>query len=208
MTPPIENLVRISVSTEASAYAAWVDRCVVNASAELLLLSIAAPATIVKGIRASIAKGGPHVRLTIDTSARFTDGRTAKTWDYNVRDYAEQPVERSYDLLNKHPEGYIGSIHRLAYGHAHAVFVAKQPGLLLNLGDRAIATALKNPAVCTTPFLPEWVPFLAERLRDTKLLKDLWGFQCRAAILRPGCTKQVDEIVLAGGRAGRITIPA
>jgi len=209
MIPPVERLVRISVSSESAAYGAWVDRCVVNGSGMVALLSVCGPSAIVKGIGALLSRGGPAARLTISSDTPFLNhGKIVTTWDYELNKHVQGPEERTFDVLARHPEGYIRYLCKMDYGHAQAIFVAKQPGLLLNTSDQSIAAVLRDPAVCTTPFLPEWVPYIAEQLRIHKVLNDLYGFQCRAAIIRPGCTKEVDAIVLKGGQDGHIKIPA
>lgn len=206
MISPIERLIRIGVTSESSIYSAYCDRLALNGSGFIQLVSIAAPTRIIQGFGASLAKGGPAANFSIDNTE--FEGPEYERYEWETKGYVTARETRSYATLYRHPEGYTRYAVRIRYGWAHAVFVAKQPGLLLNSGDRAIGQALKDPAVCTTPFLPEWVPYIAGQLREQKLLNDLWCFQCRTAILKPGSSHEIDQIVLKGGQDGKITIPA
>jgi hypothetical protein len=204
--PPVESIVRISIAASNAHYGALVDRCAVDASGTLYLLSCVAPGAIIKGISGHLARGASSPMMTIESTTFL--GPLKTEFNYSLHKRVKAPEQREFMHLFKYGGGYSRSLQRLEYGNVHAVFLANQPGLLLNLSPRAIEQALRNPIVCTTPFLSEWVPYIAGRLRESKVLNDLYGFQCRAAILRPGSTKTIDEIVLEGGRAGILQIPA
>jgi hypothetical protein len=208
VVPTIEIMARVDISGNDIRYGVWCDRCATDGSNTIMLLSVAGPTRIIQGVSATISRGGPAAEIRIDNQEFTGPLKRGWTWERGGQKEFWTPDKTTKSLLRRHPDGYTRLIHRIAYGHAHCIFVARQPGLLLNTSDRAIEQSLRDPNICTTPFLPEWVPYIAGELRERKLLNDLYGFQCKAAIIRPGSTADIDAIVLEGGQGGKIAIPA
>jgi hypothetical protein len=100
--------------------------------------------------------------------------------------------------------GYTVQAFRLGKDWAHALFIAKHQGLLLNASEECLWQDLKHERF-ETPLLRSWVPYLRERLIEEKKLHpckcvgcDVWGLSAR--------TKDLDEMVVDGIKMGAIKI--
>jgi hypothetical protein len=100
--------------------------------------------------------------------------------------------------------GYTVQAFRLGKDCAHALFIAKHQGLLLNASEECLWQDLKHERF-ETPLLRSWVPYLRERLIEQKKLHpckcvgcDVWGLSAR--------TKDLDTMVIDGIKMGAIKI--
>jgi len=109
--------------------------------------------------------------------------------------------------LGRQPMGYEVWIARLGYDTWHLLALSREPGFMPVLSEPALNKALRAPQY-TTPFLREWLPWMAEELATcpNPKLRLLEGFQCEAALLTAS-TPDLDELVGRGLREGAILIP-
>jgi hypothetical protein len=109
--------------------------------------------------------------------------------------------------LVRQPLGYEVWIHRLGYDSWHLLALSREPGFMPVLSEPSFNKALRSPQY-TTPFLREWLPWLADELADddNARLRLLDGFQTQAALLT-ATTPDLDELVSRGLREGAIHVP-
>ena len=112
-------------------------------------------------------------------------------------------------------QGYNVHKHRLGFGQEHRLFVSRRSGFMLVATPEAIWMELKSNSF-STPILRPWLTYITEQLTERRLLVECKvhpyeeSEDSTAPIL--GCkvisasTKDLDDIVLAGLRSGRITI--
>jgi hypothetical protein len=109
--------------------------------------------------------------------------------------------------LTRQPLGYNVRIVRLGYDSWHLLALSREPGFMPALSEPALNKALRSPQY-TTPFLREWLPWMAEELATcvNPKLRILDGFQSQAALLT-ATTPDLDELVSRGLREKMIRIP-
>jgi hypothetical protein len=166
------------------------DRLAVGERGELLMVSVVAPTQIVKGIRGWLNTNKRGV-------ATATGAKVKKSFEDECR-------LREPGNLNKLDGGYVTEVHRLAYGLAHAMFVARTPGLLLSLAEEALWQEL-NTTRFTTPLLRGWMPWVTGQLMERGLLVEADCHRCRCGVLQT-TTADLDEVVSRGLREGHVTI--
>jgi hypothetical protein len=168
------------------------DRLAMSGRGELLLLSIVAPTQTVKQIRA-ILNGGAKAKI-------IAGGAKVK-----------QPSEGLYMAhtpgnLSPSADGYLTYTHKLDYGQAHALFITKTPGFMRVVSDETIWQELTDTRF-TTPVLRGWVNYIADKMRDKRILEEAHCFNCNCAYMS-ATTKDLDEIVSEGLKYGEIRIPS
>lgn len=196
--PDVERVMPVRFTSEHGDYTLQCDRAAISPGGELYMLSASGPARVVAGAQALL---NSEQSCTIATPGmRFARPGDIgdKGWEYVFR--IKGRYERAMDRLRD--EG--GRPYK--FDRVHALFVTRAPNFLLNSSDQAVGVKLADPGVCTTPFLPEWVPEIARELRRRKFLVDAFGFQCRCAAIacKPG---DIDAVVLDLGRKGVIRVP-
>jgi hypothetical protein len=157
-------------------------------------LSVVGPQTSLKALRACLCS---NVAATFYPSQNMTwhsDGREAR-WC--------RPAS-----MSRQPMGYEIRIVRLGYDSWHLLAQSREPGFMPVLSEPALNKALRSPQY-TTPFLREWLPWMAEELATclNPKLRLLDGFQTQSALLT-ATTPDLDELVGRGLREGEIRIPA
>jgi hypothetical protein len=186
------------VQTKESAFRPQCDMLASYAN-YLEAVSVVGSQTTVKALRACLCS---------NISATFFPANTMP-W---CRRTAECPEGRESCYyrpasLVRQPMGYEVWIHRLGYDSWHLLALSREPGFMPALSEPAFNKALRAPQY-TTPFLREWLPWMAEELArclDPKL-RLLDGFQTQAALLT-ATTPDLDELVSRGLREGAIRIP-
>ncbi len=126
-----------------------------------------------------------------------------RTNGVRVRRDGDERVGTPKQLIRA-PDGYVQYAHNLDYGHVHALFVAKTPGLLPAATEAHLWAELSGTRY-TTPLLRGWLPYLLAELRRQDALTDLYSHRCAPAILT-ATPKQLDDIVEQGIRSGKITV--
>jgi hypothetical protein len=166
------------------------DRIAVGGRGELLLVSVVAPTQIVKGIRGwlNTAKRGIATATGAKVKKSFED-------EWRLREPGN---------LHKLDAGYATDVHRLAYGLAHAMFIARTPGLLLSLAEEALWQEL-NTTRFTTPLLRGWMPWVTQQLVERGLLVEADCHRCRCGVLQT-TTADLDTVVSSGLKDGHIAI--
>lgn len=165
----------------------------IGAKKELLFVSVVAEPMIVKAIRAIVVGGaradievqeGGQVKVPGDTSSYLIDPRE----------------------LVKVEEGYEVHTHKLRYGMIHAMFVSRSPGFMKVLSDEALWQELTQTTRYTTPILREWLPYVAQNLRNRDILRVCRSFNVKCGELI-ATDEQLDEIVSGGLKLGYIKVP-
>jgi hypothetical protein len=156
-------------------------------------LSVVGPQSSLKALRACLCS---NVATTFYPSQNMpwrSDGREAR-WC--------RPAS-----MSRQPMGYEVRIHRLGYDSWHLLALSREPGFMPVLSEPSFNKALRSPQY-TTPFLREWLPWLADELADddNPRLRLLDGFQTQAALLT-ATTPDLDELVSRGLREGAIHVP-
>lgn len=147
----------------------------------LVMISLVASVSEIKAMRAAI---GSECKNSMSFTA--PDGSEAGTGLY------------------ADDQGYTVAVHRLPYGTAHAVFISRRPGLLLNDSDAALWAELKDPRF-STPMLPSWLKYLRGVLEIGGQLFDCKRVGCTCRILT-ATTAELDAYVEAGLKLGNIRI--
>jgi hypothetical protein len=166
------------------------DRLAVGPTGHLLFASIVADHGLVKAVRACLGTNGTPPTILA------TGGRVAKP----------KGVSRNPGKLAASPDKYRVEWAKLDPTAAHAVLIAKSPGLLLNTGDEAIWQEL-NDSRFTTPILRSWVPYIARELRRLDLLQEAECYRCEVGLL-VATTADLDKIVVNGVRDGVLPVAA
>lgn len=102
------------------------------------------------------------------------------------------------------PHGYTAHFAKIRPGLVHALFVSLDEKLMLSMNQ---LEAKLRSARYTTPFLPEWLPYIGAELERGGLLLKVRGFQPRGVILRAE-TEDLDEIVSEGVRKRHLKMEA
>ena len=157
------------------------DRLAIN-SRYLGMISLVASVADLKAMRAAIGSDC-QAGMTFSGDVPTNLGRRTVTAD-----------GRSYQIY----------MHRLPYAMAHAVFIARRPGLLLNDSNAALWAELKDSRY-STPMLRSWLPYLRSQLEVEGKLIDCDCVGCNCRMLEAG-TSDLDAIVEVGLRNGLIKI--
>jgi hypothetical protein len=136
------------------------DRLATDQAGNLLFLSVVADAGLVKGIRGILNTG--------NTSAEMVAKGVEMKRGLDVREAGK---------IKRLPGGYFDDCFRLAYNHVHAFFWVKWPLFMLSVADDHLWAKLKTPEF-TTPLLPEWLPYVRDKLADTGSLVRAFNFNC------------------------------
>ena len=149
----------------------------------LLACSIAGPTSPIKAMRAALCGEGA--------------GRVWFTW--------EEPREHGYSggRMLQRDEGYTLAVAKLGYSLWHMVAISRRPGFMPCIDEEALWQAVYSTT--TTPVLREWLPHLAQQLRDEGLLKDAVCYGCNSGLLLAN-SEDLDKLVSRGLEAGELTI--
>jgi hypothetical protein len=170
------------LSSEKLGYRVLCDRAAVSREGTLYLLSIAAAAQKVKGIGAAL-NSNASVCLSIEETPL----------------YVGETFVRSSMQLDRAEGGYRRFLHKWNYGWVHALYVSRAVGFLPSVCEEAIWQELNTNRI-TTPLLRSWMPYLTDRLLETKGLEYLPGHRCQCGLLT-ATTEDVDRIVTEGIRS-------
>jgi hypothetical protein len=171
---------------DIGGYRLQCDRLAVTPGGVLSVAQVVAPAAVVKGLAGVLHNNGQVAEV------RLASG------ELTSEDY---PSGRYFAAFTRDGNGYQRvAFVKLGYGLAHALFVAKTPGLLTDLSEPALWRELSGPRY-TTPLLRAWVPYLRKRLREEGLLLPCLGHRCTAGVL--GATDgDLDDLVSKGIKQG------
>lgn len=167
---------------------------------QIMLLSVAGPETSIKATRAHLS--GDH-----NFFAHF-DG------PFRVERYTHDGFKGKKKYLGadlvRSPHGYRHFTQRLGYNTYHMVSVAMDEGFIPVLNETALELALQMPRY-TTPFIREWVPWMAKKLcagdrHSGATLEVCDGCQTFSGMLYLH-TDGFDELVSSGLRNRHLTIP-
>jgi hypothetical protein len=167
------------------------DRIATSGRGELMLVSLVAPTQNIKQIRAILNGGAKAVCMAGGVKVKRPSD---EEW------YSHQPGR-----LTPAADGYATYTHKLGYGQAHALFVARTPGFLKVVTPETLWQQL-NDTRFTTPLLREWMPYIERSLREEDLLEEAHVYHCNCGILSAQ-TRHLDEIVTRGIRDRHILIP-
>jgi hypothetical protein len=164
-------------------------------------VSVVAPQTSVKALRACLCS---NVGATFYPHDKMPFKRRSCEWDSEA--WTQTPSS-----LTRQPGGYDVRIVRLGYDMWHLLALSREPGFMPCLTEPALNKALRSPQY-TTPFLREWLPWLAQELASPEgdslnpRLRLLDGFQSHSALLT-ATTPELDALVTRGLSTGAIRIP-
>lgn len=169
-------------------YRLLIDRLAIDKAGTCYLLGCVGDAGAIKSLRAAL-----HPSAGV-TAAFAVEG---------VR--AENPAGNGGRVkgLAREPSGYTLDLAALGHRRHHALFRSRAPGFLAVADDETLWGVLRRPAF-TTPLLRHWVGPIADALRGGDLLRPLYGFRARSALLS-AATADLDAIVTAGVVAGTLT---
>jgi hypothetical protein len=161
---------------------------------ELLAVSLITEQIRVKQLRAALAlNAGVSSKMNVFVS----DCKTRE-------DGADEWTARTPGKLHVSSEGYFVHNHKLGHGLAHCVLVTRTPGFMMIVNEETLWQEL-NTSRFTTPLLREWVPYLANQLRQIGRLRNALTYNCQCGVLSVS-TRKLDEIVVQGLVSGEITI--
>jgi hypothetical protein len=163
------------------------DRLAFDDDGFLLFASVIADSAIIKGIRGTL-----NTDKKVDITASGVDA-------------AKGEKVRSVGRLHKLASGYRDDIFRMPCNTVQAFFTTKARGFLLVADDAHLWAELMDVRY-TTPLLPEWLPWIKERLIDRRLFRPAFCHRCSSASL-VCTTKDLDGIVSEGLRDGMLVIP-
>jgi hypothetical protein len=163
-------------------------------------LSVFAEKGRVKQLRSFLA--GAVKGVTLD----FTGPKLFKKEDLGT---TETWKGRHGQRLMPDRDGYFMRKKDLDFGMCHAHFIAKSPGFILKMSPIALfkqvkRSTIKNPI--TTPFIPEWLPYLEKQLRDQYLLEECFGHRCDCGVFT-ATSGALERIIREGLQDGAIAIP-
>lgn len=150
---------------------------------EMLLLSVVAPETSVRALTAGLRSSGK---------------------DQKRIEYACQVGQIAGACLTKCPEGYRSYRTRLGYGLWHVLYLANRDGFMPVMTEEALWQHLQGNQF-TTPLLRDWMPWLAQKLKERELLVELKQSGCQAGLLIVD-SDALDALVSEGIIQGRLTI--
>jgi hypothetical protein len=153
------------------------------------LLSAAGPETAIKAVHACLVSN-VKARFEFDESLTVRKGK--ETWT------------RYCPTMERDKDGYDTHKVRLGFNTWHLLAVSKLPGFMPVMSETALNRELRSP-LFTTPYLREWVPYIAERLTEAEMLRILPGFNTTCAFLKAG-SPELDEVVSVGVQEGHLTI--
>jgi hypothetical protein len=184
-------LATMTLSGQQSRYSARVDRAAFESSSRpaLYFVSVVATDSVIKAIRSTLS--GVRTGMTM----RFI-GLDCILPNNHPRNFNHENIRA--------PDAKFKCYHqKIGYGLIHAMFVARHPDFLLNVGEESLWRALNEPRF-TTPLLRHWMPWLADRLiRDRRLLYT-YGHRCRCGLLKLK-DAELDQIVSNAVRDGHLT---
>src|SRR5262245_17731413 len=167
---------------------------------ELMFLSVFGEKGRIKQLRALLwgkAKG-----LTIEARGprcfRQGDMASGQSW-----------LGKLPSRLQPSGEGYTMKRKDLEYNMAHAMFVAKDQGFMLVMNQLALFKQIRRSTIktpITTPFIPEWLPYIDKKLREEYLLEECYGYRCQCGQFSAG-SNALERIIREGLVKGKITIP-
>lgn len=189
-TPPVFGRIKFE-GKDLPPQPATYDKLAMGSGRSLLFVSIVAETNFVKAIR-SILGGGAKAHIYAQ------DGKIK-----HIDNPYSQPVHP--EKLVKVDEGYDCYLHKMDHGLTHAVFVARTDGFMLSVTDEAVRRQL-NDIRFTTPFLPEWTPYIREQLKAKRLLSTASCFNCACGTL-DATTADLDAVIVAGLKSRKLIIP-
>jgi hypothetical protein len=170
-----------------------IDRLAVDRAGYIYMVSMVAPAQLVKAVRAMLA---PNVTKSDRVRVEFVD--------LKVRD-RDNDYEHNAGFGHSISEGYNCYVHKLDYGLVHAMFVTKSEKFLPEMSDAAIWKALKHEKR-STPVIRDWLPYIVKQLKENKSLHHCHTYRCDCGVLEAD-DKVLDMIVSRGLLLKEITIP-
>jgi hypothetical protein len=190
MTEEITLCALAVAGKDIGGYRLEADRLAVSPAGTLLVAQVAAPAALVKGFAGVLHNHGQLAEITLAAGTLKND---------------EYPYGRTVHYLGRASEGYVrAGVAHLGYGVAHALFVARAPGLLRDCTEDALWRELCGPRY-TTPLLRPWVPHLMAKLRAAGLLISCLGHRTTAGLLT-ATQDDLDRLVTEGLQAGRLRL--
>jgi hypothetical protein len=177
---------RVEFSSKGDGYPSlFTDKfAVMKSDKSVMLMSVAAPQAVIKGIRALLAceKDEPYISGS----------------PLHLIDPADGEVRTVNAKMSPSPHGYDLYSHRLEYGYAHALFVTKDRNLLLEGTDDELWRKL-NGSNYTTPLLRHWIPWIKEDMIASGRIEIAASLNCQVS--RLVCSNEnLDEIVSRGVR--------
>ena len=167
------------------------DRISIDCQGNLFVLSVIDDGMAIKAIRSILNSGA---KASIQAAGVKVRRPGAEDWDC-----------RSPGFVRAMPEGYNGYIHKLGFGQAHALFVARTAGFMPVVNEESLWHQL-NDNRFTTPILRSWCDHIREQLIKNDLLEMCLSHRCQCGVLR-ATTSDLDAIVEQGLRSRQIEIP-
>jgi hypothetical protein len=168
------------------------DRLAVDPNGKIRLIGFVADSSRAKAFRASaqMSEKGGHVKAA---GGMISDG-------------GEYSRPRHPGIVFFDPDGYRVFMHKLDYGQLHILMMSRSQSFLNVVNDETLFAALKD-ASYTTPVIPEWMPWLRERLERNGLLVKCACFQCDCAMLI-ATQGHIDVLVKEGLNSRKLLIPS
>jgi len=149
----------------------------------LMVASVCGTSTTIKAFRAALC----------------TRGAMCLSTEFDTKDFAR------FVKIDRSPHGYRFYAARIISQYWHAIAIAKDRRLILNLTEESLVEALHSPRL-STPFTRSWVPWIGGELIRLKLLAPIRSLQVNRPALLLAETSHFDEIVSRGLREGHLTI--
>ncbi len=166
---------------------------------KLMYVSLVAEKGRIKQVRAILATAGKGTTIEASGPKLFRAEDLGK----------ELWKGRTIGRLYPDSDGYTMQKHDLDFNLAHAVFIARDPGFMLVMSKLALfkqikRSTIKNPI--TTPFIPEWLDFMEQKLREQCLLEECYCYRCSCGYFSAGSIA-LESTIKEGLEKGEITIP-
>lgn len=179
---------RLTVSTKESRFTVRCESLARIPNDGLLALSIVAPDTAIRSIRAMLFD--PDCVPTLNLQPNNPDASALRLTKYRTdgRRFAR----------------YEARVAKLAPHTVHMIARIKLDGFMPSVDDAGLWSELSSPRY-TTPLLRGWMPWVRERLIEEDLLAEASGRNTSAGLLS-ATSDDLDEIVSEGVRRGLLRL--